>query len=125
VRLKTLYNHIELTVDSTREIGIGQVEGRRARLWRWVLTVVVLLSLVVALATRFQVTVQDTITVQSIASRAMRQHMNQDAVRWVVPILQLTVLQAPTFHPHVVPTGPSLPSLSVEENLYNRPPPAC
>jgi len=95
------------------------------RLWRWPLTGLVLLSLVVALATRFQVTVQDTVTVQSSTSRAMRQHMNQDAVRWTAPILQLTVLQAPTFHPHVVPASPSLASLSVEENLYNRPPPAC
>jgi hypothetical protein len=108
-----------------REIGTTQVEGCRARWWRWALTALVLLSLVVALATRFQITVQDTVTVQSSASRAMRQHMNQDAVRWVVPLLQLTVLQAPTFHPHVVPGGPFLPSLSVEENLYNRPPPAC
>ena len=112
-------------MDSIREIGTRRVEGSRARLWRWALTLLVLLSLVVALATRFQVTVQDTVTVQSSASRAMRQHMNQDAVRWVVPILQLTVLQVPTFHPRVVPAGPSLPSLSVEENLYNRPPPAC
>jgi hypothetical protein len=55
----------------------------------------------------------------------MRQHMKQDAVRWAAPILQLTILQAPTFHPRVVPAGPSLPSFSVEENLYNRPPPAC
>ena|ERR1035438_756583 len=108
-----------------REIGTTQVESWRARLWRWALTVLVLLSLVVALATRFQVTVQDTVTVQSGTSRAMRQHMNQDAVRWVVPILQLTVLRAPTFHPRLVPARPSLPSLSVEENLYNRPPPAC
>ena len=108
-----------------REIGTTQGEGNRAQLWRWALTGLVLLSLVIALATRFQATVQDTATVQSSASRAMRQHMNQDAVRWAVPILQLTVLQAPTFHPRVVPAGPSLPNLSVEENLYNRPPPAC
>jgi hypothetical protein len=107
-----------------RKIGATQVEGR-ARLWRWALTGIVLLSLVVALATRFQVTIQDTVTVQSIASRAMGQHMKQDAVRWIVPILQLTVLQASPFHPRFVPAGPSLPGLSLEENLYNRPPPAC
>lgn len=105
-------------------MGTTQVEGSRARLWRWVLTGLVLLSLAVTLATRFQATIPDTATVQSSASRAMRQHMNQDAVRWAVPILQLTVLQAPTFHPRVVPAGPSLPSYSIEEKLYNRPPPA-
>lgn len=113
------------TVDSMWEMGTTQVEGSRARFWRWALTGLVSLSLVVALATRFQVTVQDPAMVQSSGSQAMRQHMNQDAVRWAVPILQLTVLQAPPFHPRVVPAGPSLPSFSVEENLYNRPPPAC
>jgi hypothetical protein len=106
-------------------LGIGTVEGRRARLWRWALTVVVLLSLVITLATRFQVTVQNTATVQSGASESMRQHMNQDAVRWATPILQLTILQAPTFYPHVAPTGPSLSTLHIEENLYKRPPPSC
>lgn len=106
-------------------IGTTEVEGRRARAWPWVLTSVVLFSLVVALATRFQVTVHDTATVQSSASQAMRQHMNQDAVRWSAPVLQLTVLQAPTFYPHVPPAGPPLPTLLIEEHLYNRPPPAC
>ena len=102
----------------------AQVEGRRTR-WRWALTGVVVLSLVVTLVTRFQVTVPNTATVQSSASQAMRQHMNQDAVRWAAPVLQLTVLLAPTFHPRVARTSPPLPTLVVEENLYTRPPPAC
>lgn len=108
-----------------REIGTSRVEGSRARLWRWALTGLVLLSLVFTLATRFQITIQDTATVQSSASQAARQHMNQDAVRWVAPILELTVLQAPTFYPRVVSAGPPLPTLLKEENLYNRPPPIC
>lgn len=106
-------------------IGTAQVESRGARLWRSALTGLAVLSLVVTLATRFQNTVQDAATVQSSASHAMRQHMNQDAVRWTAPILQLTVLQAPTFYPRVEPDGPPLPILLLEENLYNRPPPAC
>jgi predicted anti-sigma-YlaC factor YlaD len=106
-------------------IGTAKVEGRRARVWRWALTSVVLLSLVVTLVTRFEVTVSDTATVQSSASQATRQHMNQDAVRWSAPVLQITLLQAPTFYPRVSPAGPSLPTLLIEEHLYNRPPPAC
>jgi hypothetical protein len=108
-----------------RGIGKAQIECQRARLWRRALTGFVLLSLVVTLATRFQVTVQDTATVQSSASQAIRQHMNQDAVPWAAPILQLTVLLAPTLSPRVAPTGPPLPILLIEESLYNRPPPAC
>ena len=106
-------------------IGTAQCESCGGRLWRGALTGLAVLSLVVTLTTRFQGTVHDTATVQSSASRAMRQHMNQDAVRWTVPILQLTVLQAPTFYPRVEPAGPPLPILLREENLYNRPPPAC
>lgn len=113
------------TMGSMKAIGRAQVEGCRAWSWRRALICLVLLSLVVTLATRFQVTVQDTATIQSSASQAMRQHMNQDAVRWAAPILQLTVLQAPTFYPRVAPAGPPLATLLVEENLYNRPPPAC
>lgn len=120
-----LYNHSGFTVDSMMGIGTAKVESRGAPLWRGALTGLAVLSLVVTLATRFQGTVQDTATVQSSASHAMRQHMNQDAVRWTAPILQLTVLQAPTFYPSVEPAGLPLPILLIEENLYNRPPPAC
>jgi hypothetical protein len=119
-----LYNPNSLRVDLMRNNGIKQVEGRRAPL-RWALTSVVLFSLVVTLATRFQVTVQDTPTVCSVASKAMRQHMNRDAVRWAAPILQLALQQAPTFCPRVAPAGPPIPTLLIEENLYNRPPPSC
>ena len=106
-----------------KALGRAEVEACRAR--RWALVCFVLLSLVVTLATRFQVPVQDTLTAQSSVSHATRQHMNQDAVQWTAPILQLTVLQAPTFYPRVAPAGPPLPILLIEENLYNRPPPTC
>jgi|ERR1022692_863170 hypothetical protein len=108
-----------------RENGIQQVEGRRARWLHWALTGLVLFTLVVTLATRFQVTAQDTATIQCSASQAMRQHLNQDGVRWAAPMLQVTVLQAPTFYPRVEPAGPPLPTLLIEENLFNRPPPTC
>jgi len=85
----------------------------------------VLLSLVVTLATRFQVTVPGTTMVQASASQSMRQHMNQDAVRWATPILQLTLLPVPTFYARQASPGPVLPALLIEESLYNRPPPAC
>jgi hypothetical protein len=103
-----------------------EITTRIDRGWaKWALTGFCMLSLIVVLATRFQGPVQDRATVQSTTSRAMRQHMNQDAVRWAVPILQPTVLQAPTFHTRVVAAGPSLPNPSIEENLYKRPPPTC
>ena len=111
-----------------REVGTTRAEGRRAQWWCWALAHILLLSLIATLATRFldtDGTVQDTVTVQSGSSRAMRQHMDRDAVRWAAPVLQLALRQAPTFCPRVAPTGALRPTLFLEENLFNRPPPAC
>jgi hypothetical protein len=110
---------------------LGKAETRGASLcpvpwWRWALVGVVMFSLVLTLATRtFHVTVPHSVTVQSTSSQAIRQHMDRDAVRWTVPVATLVVAEAPTFYPRVAPAGPPLPTLLLEENVYNRPPPTC
>lgn len=92
--------------------------------WRWTLVTFVMFSLLVTLATRtFPVTIHHSTTVQSSSLQGMRQHMDRDAVRWTVPAASLAVAQAPTFYPGMAPAGPPLPTLLVEQNLYNRPPP--
>jgi hypothetical protein len=94
--------------------------------WRWALVGVVMFSLFVTLATRtFDETTSNSTTIQSSSLQAMRQHMDRDAIRWAAPVAMLAVAQAPTFYPRVAPTGPPLPTLLLEENLYNRPPPTC
>ena len=104
-----------------REIAVGSLPW-----WRLALVSVVMVSLVVTLATRtFPGTTSHSITVQSNSAQAMRQHMDRDAVRWAVPVATIVVSQAPTFYPRVAPAGPPLPTLLLEENLYNRPPPSC
>jgi hypothetical protein len=107
--------------------GTKTAKGERswAEVCHWALVGLVLLSLVVTLATRFQVTVPGTTMVQASASQSTRQHMNQDADRWATPILQLTLLPVPTFYARQASPGPVLPALLIEESLYNRPPPAC
>jgi hypothetical protein len=93
---------------------------------RLVFVSVVLSSLVLSLATRtFHETASNSTTIQSGSLQAMRQHLDRDAVRWTAPVAKIAVAQAPTFYPRVAPAGPPLPTLLVEENLYNRPPPAC
>jgi hypothetical protein len=92
---------------------------------RWALVSVVMFFLVLSLATRtFQGATPHARTVQSSSPQAMRQHMDRDAVRWAAPVAIITVAQVPTFYPRVVPAGPPLAVLLIEENLYNRPPPA-
>lgn len=87
---------------------------------------VVMFSLVLSLATRtFRGTTSHSIAVQSNSPQAMRQHMDRDAVRWAAPVAKVTVLLAPMLYPRVAPAGPPIPTLLIEENLYNRPPPTC
>jgi len=94
--------------------------------WRWALICIVMLSLVFSLATRtFHDTESTSSTVHSSSPQAMRQHMDRDAVLLAAPVAKVMVAQAPTFYPDVAPAGPPLPTLLIEESLYNRPPPAC
>jgi hypothetical protein len=95
--------------------------------WRWAFISVVMFSLIVALATRtfHDRSSSNTTTVESGGSQAMRQHMDRDAARWLAPVAKVTGLQTPTFSPGVAPAGSPLPILLIEENLFDRPPPAC
>jgi hypothetical protein len=100
-------------------IRVGSLQWRRSAV-----VSIVMLSLVVTLATRtFHVTIPSSITVQSSAPQAMRQHMDRDAFGWAPPVLQFTVLLVPKSYLRVAPAGPALATLLIEENLYNRPPP--
>jgi hypothetical protein len=92
---------------------------------RWLLVFIFIAALVVSLATRFQISTETIANVHSTASQSLRQHMNQDAVRWAVPILQLGLLQAPVVYPQVAADGPALQTFFLEDGLSKRPPPAC
>ncbi len=54
----------------------------------------------------------------------MRQHLDQDAPRWLPPVAVVLQQEAPTFYPRLAPAAPPIPGLVFEESLYNRPPPA-
>ena len=117
-----LYNHTEVIVGKPETTGIVV----RSIPWRLAFVSVVMFSLVFTLATRtFRVTTSHSTAVQSNSPQAMRQHMDRDAFRWAAPVAKVTVLLAPTFYPRVAPAGPPIPTLLIEENLYNRPPPIC
>jgi len=86
----------------------------------------VLVALTGSLTTRvFHATIDHSQSVQSSAAQAMRQHMDQDALRWTAPVVQHAVLDASAFYQRVVPAGSPVPALLLEKSLYNRPPPSC
>ena len=106
--------------------GTRDVSVRSAPRWHWGFVSVVMLCLVVTLATRtFHDTTFHSTTVQSDSPQTMRQHMDRDAIRWASPVSKIAVEQASTFYVRVVPAGPPLPTLLIEESLYKRPPPTC
>jgi hypothetical protein len=123
LQVLALYNQSVVVVEKAER---KEMAVRSLPWWRLAFVCVVLVSLVLALATRtFHGTTSQSITVQSNSPQAMRQHMDRDAVRWAAPVAKIVVSQAPTFYPRVAPAGPPLPTLLLEENLYNRPPPVC
>jgi hypothetical protein len=117
-----LVYHPDIVVKKTETT---QFSSGRTPWWRRVIVIVVLCCLVFSLATRtFSDTTLHSATVQSSSQQAMRQHMDRDAVRWAAPVANIAVSHVPTFYPSAAPDGPSLPTLLIAENVYNRPPPA-
>lgn len=52
-----------------------------------------------------------------------RQRLLQNAATWIPPVICSIVFQVPLSYSRIVPAGPHIPNLLLEENLYNRPPP--
>ncbi|HVR24502.1 MAG TPA: hypothetical protein VMU26_14400 [Candidatus Polarisedimenticolia bacterium] len=94
-----------------------------------ILFVVVVLSvsaLTASLVTRtFHLKLSHCITVQSNSPQAVRQHLDRDAVEWEDPVPNVVPLRALTFHSRMARTWLRFPTLILDENLYNRPPPSC
>src|SRR5580692_10346402 len=121
-QVRGLYNKFEVVVEKA---GKTEIAVRAVPWWRLAFFCVVMFSLVLTLATRtFRGTTSHSLEVQSNSPQAMRQHMDRDSVRWAAPVAKVTVLLA-MFYPRVAPAGPPIATLLIEENLYNRPPPAC
>ena len=59
-----------------------------------------------------------------VAPEPGRQRLLQNAATWIPPFICSVVIQVPLSYSRVVPAGSRVPSLLLEENLYNRPPPS-
>ena len=86
--------------------------------------VLAICGLTVSVATRtFRTRFSTGAIVKSTSGQPVRQHMDNDAAKWVPPVPTLTLLEVPVFYPRFAPAGPPLPRLYFEESLSNRPPP--
>jgi hypothetical protein len=97
--------------------------------WCALIVLMAVCSLTVSVATRYSTpSTGQSPTVKTLRTQVspegLRQRLAQDAVTWMPPVVLLSVLEAPSFYPRTAPAGPPVPSLLLEESLYNRPPPS-
>ena len=98
------------------------------RRWRQAVIPLVICSLTISLATRFCVQVTSSVHVSKTIERRSvepkRQHLNRDAMQWATPVAISTFLTPVTLYTRVAPAGTAIPSHTLDESLYNRPPPS-
>ena len=96
----------------------------------WALVVILAVcSLAVSVATRYTAAPAHaggaTTTVEKhVAPEPGRQRLLQNAATWIPPVVCSVFFQVPLSYSRIVPAGPRIPTLLLEENLYNRPPPS-
>ncbi len=103
-------------------------EPNKCQRQRWdILIILVTISLLtISLGTRTRTAVMSHgITAQSQLPRAMRQHLDTDAVEWVPPVENVVTYEIVYFYPLVWPARPPILGFFFEQSLYNRPPPSC
>src|SRR5579862_375772 len=104
-------------------------EDQRRKNWCAVVVLVALFALTLSVATRYSspctASLSSVKTVQShTCPDAKRQRLVKDAADWMPPVTRVDGLSAPNFYPRMSPAGPPIPTLLLEDNLHNRPPPS-
>ena len=60
-----------------------------------------------------------------VSPEPIRQRLIKSAATWMPTVECHAVLDSPSSYPCIAPAGPPCVTLLLEENLYNRPPPAA
>lgn len=95
------------------------------RAWQVGVVVLIMLALFVTVSTRFfQDAPVSQATVQSLSSKAMRQHMAIDAAVFERPTSGITDVLLPVAASTAPPVLPRPRSAELLDSLYNRPPPS-
>jgi hypothetical protein len=102
---------------------------RRNRLAHRVVILVAVLSLAVAVATRYcsveRYQTNATKIVKAHSFDAKRQRLLNDGLHWAAPAETLILFEPTQVSPAVVPAVPPVVRLYLEHGLHNRPPPFC
>jgi hypothetical protein len=95
--------------------------------WCAVIVLCAVSALIVSVATRYAFS-RSTAGVTTSAHKQFspqhsRQRLLKNAATWMPPVVRSAVFEASTSYPRIAPSGPPMPRLLFEKNLYNRPPP--
>jgi hypothetical protein len=86
-------------------------------------------ALAVSVATRYCSVQNSSYSAKTLHKQSApeqgRQRLTKNAAAWIPQVMQSGVMQAPTSYPRIASAGPPIPSVLLETNLYNRPPPSC
>lgn len=84
-------------------------------------------ALTLSVATRYGAPVASDARVSVLQSQSPWepgiQRLLNNAATWIPPVIISVLLQDPGFYPHVAPSRPIFPTVLLESDLYNRPPP--
>ncbi len=107
---------------------LGGLTAREFCSVRGVLVVACICALTAALASRYSLDTYEGPATQSSVSQAQHnsgaKRLDGDALTWVPPASDTSILEVPSFYPRIAPAGLPQPRLEFDQSLYNRPPPA-
>jgi hypothetical protein len=96
--------------------------------WCTAIVLVAICALTVSVATRYGSAVSSDDTLTAVHKQSSwepgLQRLLDNAVTWMPPIVGDAVFYTPAYYRHIAPSGPTVSSVVLEKNLYNRPPPA-
>lgn len=95
--------------------------------WCTAIVLIAVCALTVSVATRYGAPVASDAKVSVLQSQSPWepgiQRLLNNAATWIPPVIISVLLQDPGFYPHVAPSRTIFPSVLLESDLYNRPPP--
>jgi len=116
-----------LTIARVAMLRLANMRDHGRKRWLTAIVLVAVCTLTVSVATRYSLapsTPNRTLAVQKHHSwRPELQRLLDNAETWVPPFVDTAIFQDPGCYPLAAKSDPVVPSVLLERNLYNRPPP--
>jgi hypothetical protein len=95
--------------------------------WCTAIVLIAVCALTVSVATRYDSPLASDAKISNLQQQSSwqpgMQHLLNNAATWIPPVIISVLLQDPGYYPDVAPSRPIFPSVLLESDLYNRPPP--